>query len=376
MTTQEILARMQEVIDHPNQYVIKWKSIHGGKAIGLMPPFCPAEIVHAAGALPMGLWGASIEPEDSGKYYPAFYCSILTTVLELGLHGKYDELDAVICSTICDGLKNMIENWKSSVKNIEMIGFVLPHNRKLDCAMDFLVEEYINVRDRVEAVTGRKITDFSLARSIKVYNAHRAVMRKFSEVACDHLDIITPTNRHIVYKSAHLMSVEEHIALVEELIANLQKEPVYTFEGIKLLVTGIILDLPDLLKSLEENKIAIVGDDLLQESMQYTTDVPEGIEPLRRLAHRWQNMEGACVIFDPQKSRAQLMIEMAQQRGADGILVCILKFCEPDEFDYPIIKKKFDAAGIPSLYIEIETQSKNDQQAATRIQAFREMLGK
>lgn len=376
MTNKEILARLQQVNDCPNQYVIDWKKTHSGKAIGLIPPFCPAEIVHAAGALPMGLWGANVEPQDSGKYYPAFYCSILTTVLELGLHGKYNELDAVICSTICDGLKNMIENWKSGIKNIEMIGFVFPHNRKLDCAMDFLVEEYINIKGRVEAVTGNKITDFALANSIRLYNEHRAVMREFSVVACDHLDVITPLNRHIVYKSAHLMAVEEHTALVKELVANLKKEPVCDFKGIRMLATGIILDLPDLLKMLEDNNIAIVGDDLAQESLQYTTDVPEGIEPLRRLARCWQNMEGGCMIFDPAKGRAQLMIEMAKERKADGVLMCILKFCEPDEFDYPIIKKKFDAAKIPSLYIEIETQSTNNQQAATRIQAFREMIRK
>ena len=376
MTNQKILARMQEVCDHPNRYVIDWKKANAGKAIGLIPPFCPAELVHAAGALPVGLWGASIEPEDAGRYYPAFYCSILTTVLELGLHGKYRELDAVLCSTICDGLKNMVENWKSSVKDIEMIGFVLPHNRKLDCAVDFLVEEYINVRNKIEEVTGGKISDYAIANSIDLYNEHRALMREFSQVACDHLDVITPTNRHIVFKSAQLMEVAEHSALVRELIANLRAEPVYDFTGIKLLATGIILDLPDLLNMLEENNIAIVGDDLAQESMQYQTDVPEGVEPIRRLANGWRNMEGGCMIYDPKKGRARNLIEMAGQRKADGVLVCILKFCEPDEFDYPMIKRQFDAAKLPSLYLEIETQSKNNQQAGTRIQAFREMVGK
>lgn len=376
MTNQEIFARLQKVIDNPNQYVMEWKRTTGGKAIGLIPPFCPAELVHAAGALPMGLWGADIEPQESGKYYPAFYCSILTTVLELALTGKYNELDAVLCSTLCDGLKNMIENWKAAIKHIKMIGFVLPQNRKLDCAMDFLTEEYLNVKEQLEAVTGHKISDFALSKSIKTFNEHRAVMREFSLVACEHLDVITPTRRHIIYKSAHLMAVEEHTALVKELVENLKSTPAYAFKGIRLLATGILLDLPDLLRMLEENNIAIVGDDLAQESLQYTADVPEGIEPLRRLALHWQNTEGGCMIYDTRKSRARLMLELAKERKADGILICILKFCEPDEFDYPIIKKKFDAANLPTLYLEIETQSKNNQQASTRIQAFREMLGK
>lgn len=46
------------------------------------------------------------------------------------------------------------------------------------------------------------------------------------------------------------------------------------------------------------------------------------------------------------------MIDLYNQRKADGILISIIKFCEEEEFDYPVLKKDFEAEGIPVLYLE------------------------
>lgn len=51
-----------------------------------------------------------------------------------------------------------------------------------------------------------------------------------------------------------------------------------------------------------------------------------------------------------------------------------MKFCEPEEFDYPIYLQKFNELGIKSLKIEIEQQANSFEQAATRIQALVETL--
>ena len=51
-----------------------------------------------------------------------------------------------------------------------------------------------------------------------------------------------------------------------------------------------------------------------------------------------------------------------------------MKFCDPEEFDYPIYFKKFNEEGIKSLKIEIEQQANSFEQAATRVQALVETL--
>jgi benzoyl-CoA reductase/2-hydroxyglutaryl-CoA dehydratase subunit BcrC/BadD/HgdB len=51
-----------------------------------------------------------------------------------------------------------------------------------------------------------------------------------------------------------------------------------------------------------------------------------------------------------------------------------MKFCDPEEYDYPFIKKDLDEAGIPHLYMEIEQQMESSEQVQTRLQAFAELL--
>ena len=75
----------------------------GKKAVGVIPYFAPEELVYAAGMVPFGMWGAETQVTESKRYYPAFYCSILHTALDLGikecwyghLHGERTHQNAV-----------------------------------------------------------------------------------------------------------------------------------------------------------------------------------------------------------------------------------------------------------------------------------------
>jgi benzoyl-CoA reductase/2-hydroxyglutaryl-CoA dehydratase subunit BcrC/BadD/HgdB len=102
--------------------------------------------------------------------------------------------------------------------------------------------------------------------------------------------------------------------------------------------------------------------------------VPAGENPLSRLAEQWRAMDGCSLIFSVHKTRTNMLIDMFRQTQADGIVVCMMKFCEPEEFDYPLIKTECQAASIPVLYLEIDQQTQSLGQVRTRVQAFVESL--
>jgi bcr-type benzoyl-CoA reductase subunit C len=370
----EIIAQFQEVVDKPGSYVKKYLATTGSKAIGYFY-YAPQELIHAAGMLPVGIWGGNVEPSVARNYLPSFYCGILQTAFEMGTKGIYDCLDGMIIPASCDALRGFGQNWKVAVPQVEFISLVQPFNRKTEAGVTFLRSEYERIKKTLERISGNKITDQALTNSIEVFNHYRRVMREFTKAARLYPEIITPSVRNAVMKSACFMDKEKYTALVAELTAELQKAPVQKWTGKKIVVSGIKMDSPSLLKILEENKVAVVADDLAQESRLFRSDVlATAADPLERIARYWSTMEGCSLLFDAKKSRCDMIIQDVKETGADGVLFCMTKFCDPEEFDYPVFKKKLEANHIPHVYIETDLELENDEQARTRIQAFTEMV--
>lgn len=294
--------------------------------------------------------------------------------IEFALRGVYNDLDAVIMSSPCDTLKSIPQDWGYAIPHIKAIQIVYPQMSKIEAGPQFLKTEFQIVKREMEAITGEPITDDALAHSIEVYNQHRQTMRDFCAAARNYPATITPVVRHLVIKSGYFMEKSEHTRLVNDLIAELQKLPADDWKGKKIILTGITAEPDALLEILAENGLTVAADDLAQESRQFRTDVPAGDDPLLRLARQWSLAEGCSLVYDPQKKRGDMLVNMAKETGADGIVLCMMKFCDPEEFDYPILAAQFEEAGIPLLLLEIDQQTQSMERERTRIQSFAEML--
>jgi benzoyl-CoA reductase/2-hydroxyglutaryl-CoA dehydratase subunit BcrC/BadD/HgdB len=294
--------------------------------------------------------------------------------LEFGLKGAYDDLSAVIVPSLCDTLKCVGQDFKLGVPQLKHIQFTHPQSRKIDAGVTFLRHEYSRVLASLEEVSGQKATEEKLADAIDVFNANRAALRKFVEVARLHADVITPAARHAVIKAGFFMEKPEHTKLVNELCAALESLP--EVKGKKtVLISGIYTEPTALLELVAANGLSVAADDLAQETRQFRYDVPTGSgDALRDLAEWWRIFEGCSLAYDPDKKRIDMIIDDVKKYGISGVVVCMMKFCDPEEYDYPLMKKALDDAGIPSLYLELDQQSDSNAQAETRLQAFSEIL--
>lgn len=370
----EIVDILQSVARHPKKAVEDFTARTGKGAVGVLPVYAPEELIHASGFLPVGLWGGHKTISKARAFLPPFACSIMQSVMELELEGAYDMLKAVVFSVPCDTLKCMSQKWKGKAPALV---FTHPQNRKIEAANVFLTEEFSILREKLEAILGVRISDEAISRSIDIYNENRQAMREFCEVAAEHPEIIDPVSRHAVIKSRFFMDKGEHAALVRELSAELKKVPVQPWPGKKVILTGIMAEPDGLLEVLRENGLAVAADDLAQESRQYRIDVPEvpGKSPLYRLARWWQDFDGCSLATDVRKLRGPMLLDMARTTGADGVIICMMKFCDPEEFDYPIYFPQLEKAHMPNLMIEVDQESRSFEQVKTRIQTFSELLG-
>lgn len=368
------IESLKQACQNPRAQLDKYLA-EGKKVIGCFEPYTPEELVHASGMIPLGLWGGQTDLKLVKSYLPPFACPIMQANLELGLNGTYKGLTGVIIPAICDTLRCMTQNWRFGVPDIPMIPIVYPQNRASTASTDYLISEYENVLVMLATITGQMMTEKALFRTIEIYNEHNAVMRDFTTLAVKHLDIITPAVRHAIMKSALFFEKSEHTAIVKEINESLKALPDYNFVGRKVILTGITGEPDAFLEILTKNKLAVVGDDLAQESRQFRTDIPiNGGGGLKRLALQWKNRTCCSLIYELGKPRGSLLSELCQQTQADGVINCLMKFCDPEEYDQPWLEADLNKAGYPCLTVEIDPLNTSFEQLHTRIQTFAEML--
>lgn len=368
------IESLKQACQNPRAQLDKYLA-EGKKVIGCFEPYTPEELVHASGMIPLGLWCGQTDLKLVKSYLPPFACPIMQANLELGLNGTYKGLSGVIIPAICDTLRCMTQNWRFGVPDIPMIPIVYPQNRASTASTDYLISEYENVLVMLATITGQMMTEKALFRTIQIYNEHNAVMRDFTTLAVKHLDIITPAVRHAIMKSALFFEKSEHTAIVKEINESLKALPDYNFVGRKVILTGITGEPDAFLEILTKNKLAVVGDDLAQESRQFRTDIPiNGGGGLKRLALQWKNRTCCSLIHELGKPRGSLLRELCQQTQADGVINCLMKFCDPEEYDQPWLEADLNKAGYPCLTVEIDPLNTSFEQLHTRIQTFAEML--
>jgi benzoyl-CoA reductase/2-hydroxyglutaryl-CoA dehydratase subunit BcrC/BadD/HgdB len=69
-----------------------------------------------------------------------------------------------------------------------------------------------------------------------------------------------------------------------------------------------------------------------------------------------------------------MLEKMVKKQQADGVVLCQMKFCDPEEFDYPLLYADLDKAGIPNLMIEVDLEARSFEQIRTRVQTFSDIF--
>ena len=378
MSIEALLKEFAEVSEHPHRQIKKYKA-EGKKVIGVLPYYAPEELVHASGMVPMGIWGSNKKTIAQAKEYCAtFYCTIAQLALEMLLDGTLDDLDGLITPTICDTLRPMSQNFRVAMEGkLPCIFLAHPQNRRPAFGLQFTMDQYQHIKAELEKISGAPITDDALRNAIKVYNRSRAARREFVKLAGQHPDVVSAVNRSAVLRSAWFMIKDEHTAKLEELNEELKKLPACDWKGKKVVTSGIICDNPNLLQIFDDNKIAIVADDVAHESRPLRVDAAETGDPMMALAQQFADQDYDVLLYDEesnQNRRGEFVAKMVKDSGAQGLILFMQQFCDPEEMEYPYLKKALDDAGIPHIKLGVDQQMRDFGQASTAIQAFADVL--
>ena len=116
---------------------------------------------------------------------------------------------------------------------------------------------------------------------------------------------------------------------------------------------------------------------MAQESRAFRVDASEEGDPMMALAQQFADQDYDVLLYDEYSNknrRADYVVQMVKESGAQGLVLFMQQFCDPEEMEYPYLKKALDAAGIPHIKLGVDQQMRDFGQASTAIQAFADVL--
>jgi benzoyl-CoA reductase subunit C len=360
--------------------VREWKAQHpGGKAVGCFPVYTPVEIIHAAGMLPVGLFGGgtTIELANADARFQSFVCSIAKTTLEMGFQARLKPLDGLVFSSICDVARNLSSVVARNFPEFQVEYIHHAQNMTSPAAVDYLENEFRRVQRNMEKLSGRAIGQDALAASLRLYNRVRGLLRRLYEVRRESPQLISTVELYVLVRSGTLVPPEEHLRELEQVLDLLPARQGRPKDRIRVVIESAFCEQPplDLLQVVEDAGCYIVDDDLLTGWRWFVEDVPEDLSPLRALAESYiRRSVYSSVRHDGPRPRTAGLVEKVRRAGAQAVIFMPAKFCEPALFDYPLFRVALEEAGIPHLVVEFEEKMWTFERTRNELETFVESM--
>jgi benzoyl-CoA reductase subunit C len=372
MTPLKSIAPFKEAISAPGTIALDWKA-HNGKVIGFRCISVPEEIIWAAGMLPFPLYGTQEAVRLADSYFQPCTCEFVRNIFDLALDKKLSFLDGLVLSNTCDIMKRFYDLWNTYIDAPDAYFINNPQKLMQDANRDYHVEEFNLFKKWIEAVSGATVTDKKLNEAITLYNETRSLLKEIALLRKSDPPLLTGTEAFIISMGATILPKNAANPLLREVLAEIKERQAPDVFGARILVTGTIIDSPDLIEMIEEVDGVVVADDLCTSMRYYWNQVEESPDPIHAL-YTYMNKRPYCACMHPMGARFDYILDLAHEFKADAVIQFNLKNCQPFLFDAPLLKKELESMGLPISILDVGHDRSGYGQLRTRIQAFIEMF--
>ncbi len=374
-TTKEIIDRCEKLYEDMDFTAARaWKEAAPGRhVIGYMPIYVPREIIHAAGMLPLGILGGGdqLEVIHGDAYYQSYICRIPRSTIELAVSGKLDFTDGMLFPSICDVIRNLSGMWQLMMSDKYARYFDVPQNYQDDVGGVYYTQELHELKEDLEKISGRKITNEDLRKSIAVYNENRRLIKDLYELRRKAPWKVPTTEVYLLLRAGMVLPVEEHSQMLKDYIEAASTEDRPLRDNCRIVIQGMFCEQPplNLIKSIELAGCYIVGDDFMMVTRWLTDDVPLDGDPLENLSqaflHHSENVSAKYV--DREEDKGIYLVDMVKKNGGEGVIFTSPSFCDPALLDRPLLQDVLKAHGVP--YIAFKYAENSGQMQPIREQA-------
>ncbi|MBU5255994.1 double-cubane-cluster-containing anaerobic reductase [Tissierella praeacuta] len=354
----------------------------GTPVVGIFCTYTPIELIHAAGAVAVGLCGTSDAPiPDAEKHLPKNLCPLIKSSYGFAVSETcpyFYFADLLVGETTCDGKKKMYE-LLNEIKPTHVMH--LPQGQDKDHAFKYWREELVRLKEVLEDKFNIEITDEILREEIKERNRERKILLDFYELGKLNP---SPISGREVNETMEALGFQFDRRTQCDFIADRTRELKDKYEkelkGTKsnrprILITGCPVGgvRDKVLKTIEDSGADIVAFENCSGVREKATLVDETMDPIDALTEKYLNV--SCSVMTPNPRRFQALDEMIDEYEIDGVIEVVLQACHTFNVEaYNVKRFVTEKKDKPYLYIETDYSKLDIGQINTRINAFLEML--
>jgi benzoyl-CoA reductase subunit C len=368
----EAMQEFQHAILARHEIAKSWKS-RNQPVVGWTCTYTPEEVIYAAGILPVMVFAGLGDTRLADTYMPLNSCSFTRACFNAVLRGDYDYLDGFVESNACDNRGKTYDMWVNYSK-IPSIYFINTPHSNTEKAHQFFYQETVKFKDWLQNTFKKEITNDSLKDAVGVYNENRSLLKKIYDLKMKKPPLISGVEFLEAALSSLVMPKEEHSELLSQLLNESGNRSDFPQEGVRLLVTGSVMDNTELVKLIESVGGNVVADDWCTGSRYFWNPVDSNGDPLKAIARRYLDKVPSSFMYQHEQ-RFKHVQELAKQFEVEGVIMFVIKYCDTHMFDAPLLRDELKAMGLPVLYLEWEHSMSGFAGLKTRVEAFIEMVG-
>ena len=354
----KLVERCEGLVDDLQLTAVRsWKDREGDgrKAIGYLPIYVPREIIHAAGFLPVGIFGGGdgLEIIRGDAYFQSYICHLPRSVIEMGLTGRLDALDGMIFPATCDVIRNLSGMWQVLFPDRWAWYLDVPQNLGPMLGGRFYAGDLRSMAKELADLGGLGVTPERLRASIELYDRSAEQIERLFQARRDHPERVPTWELYLVMRAGHLLPVEEHLVLVDAYLEAVAERAGRVRDNPRVVIVGAFCEQPPmgLIRTLERAGCYIVEDDftLGMRWLRGAVSPAADEDPYDALSRAFLShyAQGATPFHPDDEPKGRELVTTVRECDAEGVIFCSPSFCDPSLLDRPMLTAALDREGIP-----------------------------
>ena len=380
------LIYFEKLLENADNELVQKAQAEGDICLGYTCYHVPEALLNVGNCFSVRLRAPHTGSIDIATYYMSNYtCEYARALVERGIEGGYQFLDAMIGVDACSMMNRAMEHFEILKVN-EKPSFFVTHCDIPYKVKDYTLKHYVKqIRNRflnVLAETyGVDTSDKALRKAVKEHNEVCKIITEIGDMRKLENPPITGYEFHVLNLVTYCCPKSKILPYLKETLAEIKKRKVDAkpWYRCRVALIGSEIDDLDMTRMVEDAGAMIVADRFCFGSTpgREVIELNDTDDVLTQIcAHYLKTTQ--CPRYMSQEKiqeRRDTINRLATENGAEGIIYESMKFCDFWAFERALASHIMNEEyGWPVLSIDRPYMARSSGQLRTRLQAFVESL--